>query len=401
MPIPRYRTTVSHHPLADFLSAGFRPFFLFAALWAAVALPLSIAYFEALAELPTRLPAHQWHAHEMIFGFGAGVVAGFLLTAIPNWTGRLPLQGAPLAGLVLLWMTGRLAILFSSYAPATIVAALDLVFPGVFLLVVLREISAGRNWRNLPMAGALALLFAGNLLMHLSAMNLASTAAVGERLGVATLVMLVALVGGRITPSFTRNWLVKTLPGDEPPAAFDGLDRFALAATGVALVAWVARPETDATAVLQLVAGAALLARLLRWRGARTTGEPLLFILHVGYAWVGVGLLSMGANQFLALVDPTAALHALTAGAVGTMTLAVMTRATRGHTGRPLTADRGTIMIYAAITLAALARVGAPLTGDHYFVMLAIAASLWSAAYGLFALLYFPMLTGPRRRDAN
>jgi len=397
-PIPRYRAQESQAFLATFLSAGFRPFFLSAALWAAVALPLSIAYFEMAAELPTRFSPSIWHPHEMAFGFGGAVVAGFLLTAIPNWTGRMPLQGKPLAGLVALWFLGRIAVFFSASAPAPVAAALDLAFPAAFFLVVAREIATGRNWRNLPMVAALALLFVGNLLTHLDAMNIASTGRFGARMGVATLAMLVALIGGRITPSFTRNWLVKSSPDVIEPAPFGALDRFALAATLVALVAWVAFPDAMATAVLQLIAGAALLLRLMRWRGASTGAEPLLFVLHLGYGWLALGLMLMGANQLLGFTDPTAPLHAITAGAIGTMTLAVMTRATRGHTGRLLVADRGTVAIYVAVTLAAALRVGAPFTGEYYFVALAVAAGLWSLAYGLFVLLYFGMLTGPRAR---
>ncbi len=200
-PIQRCRAQASQNPLAIFLSAGFRPFFLFAALWAAVGLPLSIAYLET-AELPTRFPPSLWHAHEMAFGFGGAVVAGFLLTAIPNWTGRLSLQGAPLTGLVALWLLGRIAVLTSNSTPALFSAALDLAFPTVFIFVVAREIATGRNWRNLPMVAALALLFIGNLLTHLEAMGLDAMGTLGARVGVATLVMLIAVIGGRITPSF-------------------------------------------------------------------------------------------------------------------------------------------------------------------------------------------------------
>jgi uncharacterized protein involved in response to NO len=395
-PVPRFRAQANEAFLTTFLSAGFRPFFLCASLWAAVALPLSIAYFEVVAELPTRFSPHIWHAHEMAFGFGGAVVAGFLLTAIPNWTGRMPLQGAPLGALVVLWLLGRIAVFLSGSAPTPVAPALDLAFPAVFFLVVTREIVTGRNWRNSPMLVALALLFVGNMLTHLEAMDVAETGSLGARVGIATLAMLVALIGGRITPSFTRNWLVKTLPGAGEPAPFGALDRVALAATLLALVSWVALPDTRPTAVLQIIAGAALLLRLTRWRGARTGAEPLIFVLHLGYGWLALGLLFMGVNIFLPVTDATTSLHTLTAGAIGTMTLAVMTRATRGHTGRPLVADRGTVAIYVAVTLAAVLRVGAPFTGDYYFVALSTAAGLWSLAYGLFALLYFGMLTGAR-----
>ncbi len=347
-PIARVRAQERQSFLTTFLSAGFRPFFLAAALWAAIGLPLSIAYIEMAAELPTRFPGTIWHAHEMAFGFGGAVVAGFLLTAIPNWTGRMPLQGATLAGLVALWLLGRIAVLVSASVPAPVAAVIDLAFPAVFFFIVTREIATGRNWRNLPMAGALALLFLGNMLTHLDAMNIAETGALGARMGVATLAMLVALIGGRITPSFTRNWLAKTLPDSAAPAPFGALDRFALAMTLVALTAWVARPETDPTGVLQIVAGAALFLRLMRWCGPSAGAEPLLFVLHLGYGWLAFGLLLMGANELVGFMDPASAFHTLTAGAIGTMTLAVMTRATRGHTGRPLVADRGTVALSTA-----------------------------------------------------
>ncbi len=395
-PIPRYRAQASQNPVAIFLSAGFRPFFLFAALWAAVGLPLSIAYLEAAAELPTRFAPSLWHAHEMAFGFGGAVVAGFLLTAIPNWTGRLPLQGAPLAGLVALWLLGRIAVLTSNSAPALVSAALDLAFPAVFIFVVAREIATGRNWRNLPMVAALALLFIGNLLTHLEAIGLAATGAIGARVGVATLVMLIAIIGGRITPSFTRNWLAKNSPAEVEPAPFGAFDRFALAATLVALIAWAAFPDAGPTAGLLIIAGAALFLRLIRWRGVSARAEPMLFVLHLGYGWVPLGFLLMGGNKLFWATDSAAPLHALTVGAIGTMTLAVMTRATRGHTGRPLVADQRTAAIYIAITFAAILRIGAPFTGAYYFAAIAAAGGMWSLAYGLFVLLYFGMLTTKR-----
>src|SRR4051812_42901878 len=166
-PVPRYRSQSGPF----LLSAGFRPFFLAAALWAALAVPLWLAAFTGEAALPTLLLPNVWHVHEMVFGFAAATVAGFLLTAIPNWTGRMPLQGGPLAGLVLLWAAGRIAVLASATIGAAAAAALDLPFPLVFLAVVAREILAGRNWRNLPMIAALSLLFVGNLLVHLESLG--------------------------------------------------------------------------------------------------------------------------------------------------------------------------------------------------------------------------------------
>ena len=362
--------------LAGVLSGGFRPFFLLASAWAALAVPVWLAAYVHGYTLRGPLPALFWHGHEMVFGFGFAAVAGFLLTAIPNWTGRLPVRGTALAALVSLWLTGRIAMLVPE------VALLDLAFGAALIIVVARELVAGRNWRNLPMLLALALLFAGNLLFHLGIYT-------GLRLGIATLCMLIALVGGRIVPSFTRNWLAKARLA--PPAPEGRLDRIALVVTLLALAAWVA--DAWFSSWLLLGAGVALAARLSRWRGLSTVREPLLFILHVGYGWLALGLILLGLEA-----GSAAALHALTVGAIGTMTLAVMTRASLGHTGRTLVADRPTVAIYLLITLAALLRVAGPFAGAHAVLVTSLAGLAWSAAFATFALHYGTFLIGARPR---
>jgi uncharacterized protein involved in response to NO len=357
---------------------------------------MSVGFITGAVEPPTAFPPNIWHAHEMAFGYGGAVVAGFLLTAIPNWTGRLPLQGGPLAALVILWFCGRLAVLFSSVIGLRASSVVDLSFPSIFLAVVAREIVAGRNWRNLPMVGALALLLIGNALTYSDALGFASTGALGNRLGVATLLMLVSLIGGRIVPSFTHNWLVKQDPNTATPAKFDLLDRIALAAMVVALLAWAVAPEMRPTPWFELAAGGALAARLARWRGEKTLPEPLLWSLHLGYGWLSVGLLLLGLTGLTPLLPSTSALHALTVGAIGTMTLAVMTRASLGHTGRALVAGARTTAIYVMITLAVLLRLMAPLLGAHYVLALSLSAVAWCGAFGGFALFYYRPLTRPR-----
>ncbi len=389
--VPRYRAFSG----PALLSAGFRPFFLGAAIWAAAAIPLWLcAYADGLV-LPTHLAPAVWHAHEMIFGFAAATVAGFLLTAIPNWTGRLPLQGWPLALLVALWTLGRIAVLISAEVGALAAAVADLSFPAVFFAVVAREILAGKNWRNLPVLAALALLLAANLLVHLDAVGLASTAQLGNRLGLATLLMLISLVGGRIVPSFTRNWLAKMRPGISVPMPEGRFDLAVMAVTGAALLAWTAAPEAAATSWALLAAGIAVAARLSRWRGIRTAREPLLAILHLGYGWLALGLVVLGVNGIHEVLPASAALHAVTVGAVGTMTLAMMTRATLGHTGQKLTAGPGSIAIYALVTIAAALRVLAPVDGDAYTPALVVASFAWTGAFGLFAVVYGRLLALP------
>lgn len=396
-PIPRYRAEAG----PALLSAGFRPFFLFAAAWAAVAVPLWLLFLSGRSALPTAMPPLDWHAHEMIFGFGGATVGGFFLTAIPNWTGRMPIQGASLATLALLWSAGRLAVLFSAWIGAGVAAAFDLAFPVIFLIVIAREILAGRNWRNLPMVAALGLLLLANFLVHLEILGgpqsrFPGAASLGNRLGFATLLLLISLIGGRIIPSFTRNWLAKHRQGTPPPPSFGRLDKIALAIVALALLLWVVRPEGEATPWAELAAGLALGARLSRWRGLSAMGEPLLGVLHLGYSWLAFGLVLLALNARLAFMPQSTALHALSVGAVGTMTLAVMTRASLGHTGQALTAGAGTSAIYLLITLAAFLRLLAPFAEGAYPLMLSLAGAAWSGAFGLFILLYFRSLTAPR-----
>lgn len=368
-------------------SAGFRLFFLLASAWAALAVPVWLAAYVHGYTLRGPLPALLWHGHEMVFGFGFAVVAGFLLTAIPNWTGRLPVRGAALGALALLWLAGRIAVLAAAAIGSLAAALFDLAFGAALIGVVARELIAGGNWRNLPMLGALALLFTGNVMVHLHALDVAYVAPDGIRLGIATLCMLIALVGGRIVPSFTRNWLAKARLA--PPAPEGLLDRIALLLTLVALAAWVGGASFSSW--LLLGAGLALAARLSRWRGLSTVREPLLFILHVGYGWLALGLILLGFDG-----GSSAALHALTVGAIGTMTLAVMTRASLGHTGRALVADRPTVAIYLLVTLAALLRVASPFAGAHAVLVTSLAGLAWSAAFATFALHYGTFLIGVR-----
>jgi uncharacterized protein involved in response to NO len=379
-------------------AAGYRPFFLLAGLWSAIAIPVWLCAYAAEVILPSVLPPVVWHVHEMVFGFAFASVAGFLLTAIPNWTGRLPLRGWPLATLACLWLAGRAAVLLSGMIGALPAAVIDLSFPAALIAVVAREIVAGRNWRNLPMVAALSLLAAGSLLVHLHALGVAYLADVGNRLGVATLAMLIALVGGRIVPSFTRNWLARMRPRGAMPAQATRFDIAALAVTFAALASWVAAPLGVVTPWLALAAGAVLAIRLSRWCGLATLREPLLFVLHAGYGWLAIGLLLLGANGFLSLVPASVALHALTVGAIGTMTLAVMTRATLGHSGRPVSAGHGTTVIFALVTLAAVLRLAVPMAGAMSMALTWSAGAAWSAAFGMFVLLYGGLLLRPDRK---
>jgi uncharacterized protein involved in response to NO len=378
-----------------FLTQGFRPFFFAAALWSAVALLLWILIYAAGLSVPSRFEPLSWHMHEMLFGFIMAAIAGFLLTAIPNWTQRLPVSGAPLALLAGLWLLGRIVCLVSAALPSWLAIAADLSFPAVLVGVVAREIVAGRNWRNLPMVAPVTLLGIANLLMHLESAGVPVPSGLGWRLGLAAVVVLVSVVAGRIVPSFTRNWLAKR-QGAEHPAPHGRIDRAALGVLHAGLFGWAAFPSFSAIGVLLLLGAALNLWRLLRWRGAATTAEPLLLILHIGYGWLVLGAGLLGASMLDDFVPRSAAIHALTAGAIGTMILAVTTRATRGHTGRDLTADRVTSLIYVLVNLAAVTRVTAAFITAWTLPLLIASACFWVAAFGGFLLRYGPMLLGPR-----
>ncbi len=394
--MPRDDARAQQRATPTFFAMGFRPFFLASGLWAAAALAVWIAMLTQGITLPSRFDPLAWHIHEMLFGFVMATIAGFLLTAIPNWTGRLPVRGLPLAVLAASWLLGRIACLFSALCPAWLATTADLIFPVLLAAAAAREIIAGRNWRNLVVLFPVSILGIANLLMHLEANGVDVPPGLGWRLGLAAVIVLISVVGGRIVPSFTRNWLAKR-PGAPLPASQGRLDLAALITLPVALAGWVFLPDTRAIGALLLLGAALHLWRLARWRGLSTSAEPLLLVLHIGYAWVVFGIALLGLTVLGAAIPLSAAIHALTAGAVGTMTLAVMTRATRGHAGRPLAADRPTILIFTLVTLAALTRIAAALSTAWVTPLLVIAASLWIAAFACFVIVYAPMLLLRRR----
>jgi uncharacterized protein involved in response to NO len=375
------------------LSYGFRPFFLLGAIYAALAIPLWLCAFEADLQLPTALTPRDWHVHEMLYGFVASVIGGFLLTAIPNWTGRLPLQGAPLALLVSSWFAGRLAVFFSASIGWMAACAIDALFLTLLASAAAREIVAGRKWNNLPVIALISLLGLNNIAFHIEA-HFSGLAEYSSRLAIAVVITLVSLIGGRIVPSFTRNWLARQRPG-LMPAPFGRLDAIIVATSMVSLLAWIASPTAAMTGAMLIIAACLQAIRLARWAGYRTFGDRLVLILHLAYAFVPLGYLLSGLAAF-DIVLASAGIHAWTGGAIGTMTIAVMTRATLGHTGHLLEASVGTQAIYAAIVLAALLRICASIGSADMQHLLAAAGTAWTCAFLGYALLYGPSLFRPR-----
>ncbi len=376
------------------LTFGFRPFFLGAAVWATLSMVLWVLMLSDVIALPTVFDPVSWHAHEFLFGYLASVVAGFLLTAVPNWTGRLPLVGWPLGGLFALWLAGRIAVMFSAVLPPVVVAAIDLSMPVTLGLVLAREIVAGKNWRNLVVLGMLAVFTLANGVFHWEAATGAYPAqGYGLRLGLGAGMMMIGVIGGRVVPSFTRNWLAKRGDGRLPVPPMQQFDKLALLSLLVALSLWVALPLHPIAGLALVFAALMHFARLSRWAGDRTWPEPLVLVLHAGYAFVPLGALTIGAEILWPGTFGTAsAQHLWMAGAVGLMTLAVMTRATLGHTGQPLTAGSGTVAIYIALVLAVLARIGAGLWPDQSGWLHIIAGTCWILSFGGFCVVYGPLL---------
>lgn len=377
------------------LSLGFRPFFLAAGTWAIVAIFIWVVMLDSGGSLPSLFDPLNWHIHEMLFGFVMAPIAGFLLTAIPNWTNRPPVRGIGLALLLCAWLTGRVFCLVSALVPFSLAVAAELLFPVALIAVAAREIVVSRNWRNLPLVVPLSALGAADLLMLLEAGGVSVPAGLGWRLALAAIIVLISVVAGRIVPNFTRNWLAKR-GVTELPAGPGQVDRIALGALQVGMFGWAFFPSAWEVGVALLIGAALNLFRVLRWRGGATFAEPLLFVLHVGYGWLVIGTALLGLTTVGLDIPFSAAIHTLTAGTVGTMILAVMTRVTLGHTGRALCADRATGLIYCLVGFAAVIRVAAAFAGDWALPLLIASACVWIAAFGLFGLRYGPLLLKPR-----
>jgi len=392
MAIPRLKSYAG----PAILTYGFRPFFLFGAIWSALSILLWLPLFYGWLELSTAFAPVDWHVHEMLFGFLPAIVTGFLFTAVPNWTGRMPIQGRPLLALVLVWFAGRIAVTCSGvigWLPAMLI---DVAFLLSIAVVIGIEIVAGSNWRNLKTLVPLVVLSLANAGFHLEA-HYAGLSDYSRRAAILAIVTLIMLIGGRIIPSFTRNWLARENPG-RLPAPFDRLDAAAMILAVAALATWTGAPQSMPTAGLMALAALAHTARLWRWAGYRALRDPLVAVLHLAYLFVPIGFaLAAVAAAWPDRVLPAAPMHAFGAGAIGTMTLSVMVRASLGHTGQRLAAGPGARVIFAAIFLAAILRVVAASWLGAPAWLLEAAGLTWLVAFGGFAVLFAPALVSPRR----
>ena len=368
------------------LRLGFRPFYLGAAAFAALAVPLWVAAWFGQITLSTALAPMLWHGHEMLFGFAVAVIIGFLLTAGQAWTGLATPRGPALGGLVALWLAARVAALTAPYA---IYAALDMALLPLVAALLTRLLLRSGNHRNLPLALILLLLALANGAFHLAALGLtAINPLMALHAGLALVVMVLCVMAGRVVPAFTKA----ATPGMVLPPP--KLERWTMTLTALGLAGWVFAPTGLATAAVLGLAAALHLRRQWAWQPWLTRSRPILWILHAGYAWIAVGLGLLALAQ-LGLVSESAGLHALTVGATSGLIIGMITRTARGHTGRSLQAGKAETSAYALVMAAALLRSLLPIFGLQSLALLG-AAIAWSSAFVIYLYVYTPWLLAAR-----
>ena len=376
------------------LAYPFRLFFLLTGVYGLLVVLAWMLYLFGGLPLPLGWSPLHWHSHEMLFGLTAAAIAGFILTAVCNWTGAAPLAGGRLLLLGAAWLAGRIGFWLAGVLPLWLVMILDMLFLPALGVILMRILLTYNNKRNLLLGGMILALSLANLSMHIGFMNGSSNwLKQGEMLALNLIILIMLVIGGRIIPLFSANWLRHRNAGVQP-GVNPLLDKAGLISAALLIpadlfgVAWL-------TGVVALLAALINGLRLFNWKGWHCWREPLLWILHIGYGWLVLALLLKGLAGF-GLVTPSAALHALGAGAMGTLMLGVMTRVALGHTGRPLVLPDFGWLIYVGICLAALCRVLAALGWMDYRLGLLLAAAGWCFAFALFVVLYWPILSRPR-----
>jgi len=383
--------------VARLFEAGWRVFFLAAGLEAIVAIAVWLLWLgtPALESLPVSMPPAQWHAHEMIFGLPSAAFAGFFLTAVPNWTGTLPARRVFIAAAAAVWLAGRIAVWWSGYLPGAVVALADLAFLPILASKVASQLARRPKPQNLMFLGLLGLVWTGDLMVHLDWIGVAATADRGLRLGLLATACVIAVLGGRVTPAFTRNELMRRGRMDNLPATRPRLDMLGIAAaiaTALAVLLLLPGPVCGA---LALAAGVLQFARLAGWRTLAILGDPLVWSLHLGWGMLALGYLVLGA-AWLGFGSEIGALHLMGIGAVGGMILAVASRATLGHSGRPLAAPAAVALAYALLPGAAALRYAAAALPETAFTATFAAGALWCVAFSFYLAALWPAFWGPR-----
>lgn len=374
-----------HHPL---FRLGFRPFYLLAAAFAAISVPLWVARYFGFAQFLQRVDLN-WHMHEMVFGFAVAVIIGFLFTAGRNWTGLWTPRRGHLAALAGVWLAGRLAMLF---APPLLAAIVDLAFLPLAAYPIYRVLQRAGNKRNMFLVGLLSLLTIINVCFHAAVMGWVSISSITPiHAAILVVVMIESVIGGRVIPGFTSS----ALPGVKPVTDAKR-DRIAIALTAAAAIAWIALPPTPFVASLAMAAALAQITRIAGWKPHVTLGTPLLWILHLSYTWIPVGFFLM-ALAAVGVMPASAAFHVLAVGSMAGLILGMITRTALGHTGRPLAAGRSELIMYLLIQVGVVARfLAAAGSPGVRSAMLLVTAASWSAAFVLYVVVYGPYLASPR-----
>ncbi|MDO8606419.1 MAG: NnrS family protein [Phaeospirillum sp.] len=379
-----------------FFAAGFRPFFLFSAIQAVVMLPVWLLTFFGLLEVGTNWNPVVWHAHSMVFGFASAAIGGFLLTAVPSWTNSHHVSGRPLAVLFGLWLAGRIATGLAGILPPAVVAVADLGYLPLLAVLLAKPLIEAKKWRNIAFLPILGVLWLADLCVHLEALTGSPTGLKGVYLGIFVVLLMIVIVGGRIVPSFTQNWLrMQGRPVEMTPVGW--IEKGGAAGSLVlAALAQLMLPSTPLAGVLALVAAVIHFYRLSGWHGLKTMGNPILAVLHVGYGWMVLGFALLGLSAFIDGLPASAAVHALTAGSVGTMVIGVMSRAALGHSGRPLELAPATVVAYILVSVGTILRVAAPVLPGAMIPMTLAGGLAWTAGWLVYVVVYFPVTTQPR-----
>jgi uncharacterized protein involved in response to NO len=364
-----------------------------AGIWSAVAVPLWLLVMMSGNEERASILTRDWHVHEMLFGYTGAVIAGYMIVAGANWTGRYPVAGAPVIVLAGVWAAGRLAMASGA------LSLVDLAFLFLFAAALWREQVEARNGRNLVPCVVISLLAVANLGFHMRDL-LPEMGNASERLAIGLICSLIAVMGGRLVPSFTRNWLASRRVNQEP-APYGPFDIAVVVLTVLGLASWLVLPDAPTTGVALVVCGVATFVRLRRWRGWTARGEALIWGLHLGHGWLAIGLMLLGLSILAPGIPYAAAIHALTSGAIGVTSLAMMTRTSLSLTGRERRADGWTSLMYVLVNAAAILRVAASFIAELRQELLGPSAICWSLAFGLFIASYGPMLCKPFHRGVR
>ncbi len=400
----RFGALGSPNRIPTVLTAGFRFFFLSAGIFSVFAMLAWTVWLGVHAaggtfvSTPMSMAPHLWHAHEMVFGYTAAVIAGFFVTAVPNWTGTKEAGSLFVIASGAVWLAGRVAIWFSNGIDPVIVAAVDLAFVPVLSTAVLGRLARKSQARNMVFLALLTALLSGNLMMHLEWIGWTDdTAQAGVRMGIFTSTAMIAIIGGRVVPAFTRNALLRAGYQGSLPVSRAWLDRAGILLVLLTALAFLPFVPEVLRGGLCLAAGLVTLLRLAGWQGWAARKEPILWILHAAYLLLGSGYLVYGVTLLTGEYSETAALHLLAAGAIGSMTLAMMTRASLGHAGLSLKVSKPIVLAYVLLIAAALVR-SFGLSALGYFETMLLSGGLWIVAFGLYVGVYFPILTTPRTR---